>query len=95
MAGFILNLEELSVSSRVFMTSTIVVLFLVVLDKRIMFSRVIGIEHMLRMKKFSTSDIHFNLTIWGPICIFGLLMGLFNTISLIKDQKSRGVSINN
>ena len=65
-------------ASKIFIFCTTVFLFLVELDKKIVFSDVIGMEHMLRMKKFSTSDIHFNMTIFIPVCVVGLCVG-FNT----------------
>ena len=90
LAGYILAIEEASVASRIFLVCTIVFLCLVFLDKRLTFSKVIGMEHMLRMKNFSTSDIHFNITIFIPIVVVGLCVGIFNTF--FKGQQTKTVS---
>ena len=53
---------------------------LVGIDKRIVFRKVYGMEHMLRMKKFSTSDIHFKMSIFIPVTVVGLGISLCKTI---------------
>ena len=92
LAGCILNIEEASVASRISIACTIVFLCLVVLDKRLTFSKVIGMEHMLRMKNFSSSDIHFNMTIFIPIVVVGLGVAIFNTFFTGSGQETKIVS---
>ena len=55
-------------------------LVLVWVDKKIKFHKVIGIEHMLRMKKFSSSETHFKLSLFLPIAVIGFLVAIFKTI---------------
>jgi hypothetical protein len=55
-------------------------LVLVGVDKKIKFHKVIGIEHMLRMKKFSSSETHFKLSLFLPIAVIGFLVAIFKTI---------------
>ena len=80
MAGFILNIEQASFSSTLCIFVSLLFLILVGVDKKIKFHKVIGIEHMLRMKKFSGSDTHFKFSLFIPILIGGLVIGIFKTI---------------
>ena len=80
MAGYILYIEEPSHSSKVFYICASIFMLLVGVDKQIKFRRVIGIEHMIRMKNFSTSDEHFKMGIIIPVMIFGMFMGFFKAI---------------
>ena len=71
---FILNLEEPSYSFTVCIIFSITFLVLVFVDKKIKFHKVIGIEHMLRMKNFSNSEIHFKGSIFLYIAITAVLV---------------------
>ena len=91
LSGCIMNLEEASVASRICIASTITFLCLVIFDKRIMFKKVLGIEHMLRMKNYSTSDEHFNMTIFIPIVVVGFGIGILNTFFKLSDLQTKKV----
>ena len=80
MAGYILYIEEPSNSSKIFYICAFIFMLLVGVDKQIKFRRVIGLEHMIRMKKFSTSDEHFKMGIFIPVMTFGIFMGFFKAI---------------
>ena len=77
---FILNLEEPSYSFTVCIICSITFLVLVFVDKKIKFHKVIGIEHMLRMKNFSNSEIHFKRSIFLYIAITAILVLIFKKI---------------
>ena len=49
-------------------------------------------EYMLTMKKFSTSDIHFKMTIYIPLTLLGLGLLLFKNIYSVILQDSIAVS---
>ena len=49
-------------------------------------------EYMLTMKKFSTSDIHFKMTIFIPLTLLGLGLLLFKNIYSVILQDSIAVS---
>ena len=80
MLGFISNLEEASFSTTLCITCSIFLLVLVGVDKKIKFHKVIGIEHMLRMKKFSSSQTYFKISLCLPIAVIGFLVAIFKTI---------------
>ena len=80
MSVFILNLEEPSFSSTVCIICSITFLVLVFLDKKIKFHKMIDVEHMLRMKKFSNSEIHFKRSIFLYIGITAILVLIFKKI---------------
>ena len=73
-------MEEPSRASTLFLLVSILLIFLVGLDKQIVFRKVYGMEHMLRMKKFSTSDIHFKMSIFIPVTVVALGISLWKTI---------------
>ena len=90
MLRFILNLEEASLSSTLFCIFSLFVLILVGLDKKIKFHKVIGVEHMLRMKKFSSSQTYFKLSAWILFAGAGFLVAIFKPIytNINPDEKS-------
>ena len=92
MSGFILYIEGPSSSSLLCTIPSLLFIVLVGVDKQIKFRRVIGIEHMLRMKKFSTSDTHFQMSIFIPMIIIGLFIGSFKTIYTEANQTKDSVS---
>ena len=57
--------------------SSLIFLIIVWISKKKKFKRVVGIEHMLRMKKFSTSDVHFQFGVFIPLIAVALFIGFF------------------
>ena len=90
MLRFTSNLEQASLSSTAFCIFSLFVLILVGLDKKIKFHKVIGVEHMLRMKKFSSSQTYFKLSAWILLAGAGFLVAIFKPIytNINPDEKS-------
>ena len=86
--GFVLNLEEASTTSTLAIIVSLLFLIGVGLDKKIKFRKVIGIEHMLRMKNFSNSEMHYKLSICLPIIFIGLIVSIFKHIYYFSDIAS-------
>ena len=80
LAGFILHLEESSFTSTLMVLFSLLFLVLVVLDKKIKFRRVIGMEHLLRMRKFSSSEHIFTSRFFIPLTTTALIVAVFKTI---------------
>ena len=92
MAGYIVNLEEASRVSTLLIFFSILLIVLVGLDKQIVFRKVYGMEHMLRMKKFSTSDIHFKMSIFIPITVIAFGTAVFKTVYTQVSENKDSVS---
>ena len=89
---FILNLEEPSFSFTICIISSISFLVLVFIDKKIKFHKVIGIEYMLRMKKFSNSETHFKRSIFLFFAIMAVLVSMSKKIFLFFYPETTSVS---
>ena len=109
-AAFLQNIENPVPSGVIFLILSILFIALVGLDKQIVFRKVLGMErmfcqiqpapvnhqeYMLTMKTFSTSDIHFKMTIYIPLALLGTGLILFKNIYCGIQQDSIAVSIRN
>ena len=86
---FILNLEEPSFPTSICIICSLIFLALVFVDKKIKFHKVIGIEHMLRMKNFSTSDLHFRRSIFLYIAITAVLVSMCKKMFIFIYPRSK------
>jgi hypothetical protein len=91
-AGFLLYIEEGPLSAQPFHCGSLLFLIIVGISKKLKFRRVIGIEHMLRMKKFSTSDTHFQMGIFIPILVVGFFIGFFKFFYSTANPQQNSVS---
>ena len=90
---FILNIEEASFSMTLCIFFSLFFLTLVGVDKKIKFHKVIVVEHMLRLKKFSSSETHFKMSLCLPIAAIGFLVAIFKTIYTEIYPEKHSVSI--
>ena len=89
-----MNIEGSSFSTTLCVLITLLCLVLVAVDKKIKFHKVIGMEHMLRMKKFSNSEHIFKLSLLISITIVGLIMGIFKAVYTEAHPSKESVSLN-
>ena len=75
-----MNLEESSYTSTLMVLFSLLFLVLVVLDKKIKFRRVIGMEHLLRMRKFTSSEHIFTSRFFIPLTTTALIISVFENI---------------
>ena len=80
MSIFILKLEEPSYWSKICVVLSLMFLVLVFIDKKIKFSKVLGMEHTFKMKNYSHSETHFNCTIVLPVVGLGFIVAMANNI---------------
>ena len=81
LGGFVLNLEGASKASTVALISSLLFLIVVAVDKKIKFRKVMGVERMMRMKNFSTSDMHYRMSVFLPLFFIYNIYNLFNILS--------------
>ena len=77
---FILKLEEPSLWTKISVVLSLMFLVLVFIDKKIKFSKVLGMEHTFKMKNYSNSEAHFTCTIFLPVVGLGFIVAMANKI---------------
>ena len=76
-SGFLLYIEDSPPAAHAVHITSLLFLIIVGISNKLKFRRVVGIEHMLRMKNFSTSDVHFRFGVFIPLVAVALFIGFF------------------
>ena len=91
LSGFLLFIEESPPVANVLHICSLIFLIIVGISNKLKFRRVVGIEHMLRMKKFSTSDVHFRFGVFIPIIAVATFIGFFKFFYTSANPQKKSV----